>query len=442
MGGCALDNSNVPVLRFAEFDGDWESQTIQSLIDNDVIIGHLDGNHGELYPRSEEFSSEGVPYVSANDLDGRSVSLEKSKRLSKARADKFKKGIAKSGDVLFAHNATVGPTALLDTDLEYIILSTTVTYFRCDLNLLNNSFLLISFQSKYFVKQYSRVMSQSTRNQVPITTQRKFYLSLPSLPEQKKIANFLSAVDSKIEQLGKKKALLEQYKKGVMQQIFNGKLKMDNGKLSTVNSQLSIRFKDASTGLSTSYPDWEVKRLGDVVTFKRGKGISKSDIVENGKTPCIRYGELYTEYAEKISSPISSTNVSEDDLILSKGNEVLIPSSGETAIDIATASCILQKDVALGGDINILSTKEDGVFLAFLLKNHYKISIAKLGQGNSVVHLYAKDLSLLKLSLPSLPEQQKIASFLSALDKKIEATQAQISQTETFKKGLLQKMFV
>jgi type I restriction enzyme S subunit len=182
--------------------------------------------------------------------------------------------------------------------------------------------------------------------------------------------------------------------------------------------------------------------LGEIATFTKGKGISKDDIAENGILECIRYGELYTEYNETIKKTVSRTNLKSDDLSLSQYNDIIIPSSGETAIDIATASCVLKEGIALGGDLNIIRTKQNGIFLSYYFNNAKKFDIAKLAQGSSVIHLYSVHLKFLKINLPSLKEQTKTANFLSSLDKKIELTDKELEATKAFKKGLLQKMFI
>jgi type I restriction enzyme S subunit len=128
--------------------------------------------------------------------------------------------------------------------------------------------------------------------------------------------------------------------------------------------------------------------LGEIASFSKGKGISKADIIEDGATECIRYGELYTTYGETIDEVKSRTNIDVDDLVLSEANDVIIPASGETQIDIATASCVLREGIALGGDLNIIKTKNNGVFLSYYLNYKKKQEIASLAQGISVVHLY------------------------------------------------------
>ena len=122
--------------------------------------------------------------------------------------------------------------------------------------------------------------------------------------------------------------------------------------------------------------EWEKKKLGNIAKFSKGKGISKSEIAEDGKTDCIRYGELYTRYGEVISDVYSKTNVDLKNLVLSEANDVIIPASGETQIDIATASCVIKSNVALGGDLNIIKTANNGVFLSYYLNNRKKIEIA------------------------------------------------------------------
>jgi len=187
--------------------------------------------------------------------------------------------------------------------------------------------------------------------------------------------------------------------------------------------------------------EWNKTSLGDIATFSKGKGISKSDISEDGLIECVRYGELYTEYDEIIEEIVSKTNLDKKGLVFSEYNDVIIPSSGETQLDIATASCVLKSDVALGGDLNIIKTPYNGVFLAFYLNNKKKKDIARFAQGNSVVHLYSKQLALLKLKLPTIPEQQKIATFLTMVDKRIQALERKKELLEQYKKGVMQKIF-
>ena len=186
---------------------------------------------------------------------------------------------------------------------------------------------------------------------------------------------------------------------------------------------------------------WKEYKLGDIAQFYKGKGISKNDVTDNGTIPCIRYGELYTHYKEVIDEVTSYTDLSIDDLFMSKANDIIIPSSGETKEDIATASCVLRNNVALGGDINVIRTSNNGVFLSYYLNNAKKHDIAKIAQGISIIHLYNEQLRNLSIELPDLEEQQKIAECLSSIDSYISSISEKVEQLKAHKKSLMQKLF-
>jgi len=186
---------------------------------------------------------------------------------------------------------------------------------------------------------------------------------------------------------------------------------------------------------------WKEYKLGDIAQFYKGKGISKNDVTDNGTIPCIRYGELYTHYKEVIDEVTSYTDLSIDDLFMSKANDIIIPSSGETKEDIATASCVLRNNVALGGDINVIRTSNNGVFLSYYLNNAKKHDIAKIAQGISIIHLYNEQLRNLSVEIPNLEEQQKIAECLSSIDSYISSINEKVEQLKAHKKSLMQKLF-
>ena len=186
---------------------------------------------------------------------------------------------------------------------------------------------------------------------------------------------------------------------------------------------------------------WKIRSIPQIATLHKGKGISKSDIVANGVKPCIRYGELYTSYGEVIDEVISRTNLPNSDLFLSKKNDVIVPASGETKIDIATAACVIHANIALGSDLNIIRSTENGIFLSYYLNGPLKSGIAKIAQGDAVVHLYPSQLERLGLAIPLGEEQQKIADCLSSLDALISAETQKLDAIKTHKKGLMQKLF-
>ncbi|AVP36173.1 restriction endonuclease subunit S [Staphylococcus felis] len=189
--------------------------------------------------------------------------------------------------------------------------------------------------------------------------------------------------------------------------------------------------------------EWEEKKLGEIVEFSKGKYLGKKDLSEKG-VKCILYGELYTKYGPIITDIYSSTNADKKLLKEGKYNQILIPSSGETSVDIATASSIeFDNEFYIGGDINILEPKIDkGTFISLSLNGVNKLNLSKYAQGKSVVHIYNNDIKKLKISMAvELEEQEKIGTFFSKLDRLIELEEKKYELLEQQKRGYMQKIF-
>ena len=187
--------------------------------------------------------------------------------------------------------------------------------------------------------------------------------------------------------------------------------------------------------------EWKEERLADIADLYKGTGISKDQLSDDGE-PCILYGELYTKYkSETIREVISKTNIDNTKLVRSKANDVIIPCSGETAEDIATARCVLNGNILLGGDLNIIRLHGyDGAFMSYQLNGRRKYDIAKVAQGVSVVHLYGEHLKGVKTINPCLEEQKKIAKLLSLLDERIATQNKIIDKLQTLIRGISNKL--
>ncbi|EGC3039169.1 restriction endonuclease subunit S [Listeria monocytogenes] len=196
-----------------------------------------------------------------------------------------------------------------------------------------------------------------------------------------------------------------------------------------------IRFKGFSEA-------WEQRKLEELAAFSKGSGYTKNDLVEKGM-PLVLYGRLYTKY-ETIITEVNTFTKMKDKSVISKGNEVVVPSSGETAKDISRASVIGAEGFILGGDLNIIKPKRElnSIFLALTISNgEQQKEIIKRAQGKSVVHVYNTDLKQVKLSYPTFNEQEKIGSFFRQLDNAIALHQRKLDTLKLMKKGFLQQMF-
>ena len=183
--------------------------------------------------------------------------------------------------------------------------------------------------------------------------------------------------------------------------------------------------------------EWKAEQLDNIATLSKGIGISKEQLSEDGE-PCILYGELYTKYKSEIIKQVESkTDINGSKLKRSKANDVIIPCSGETAVDIATARCVPFDNILFGGALNVISLHQyDGAFMSYQLNGKRKYDIARVAQGVSIVHLYGEHLKAIKTYNPTLPEQQKIAKLLSLLDDRIDTQNKIIEKLQSLIKGL------
>lgn len=187
---------------------------------------------------------------------------------------------------------------------------------------------------------------------------------------------------------------------------------------------------------------WEQHKLGELCSFDKGRGYSKADIRETG-TPLVLYGRLYTQYETVIGS-VDTFADPKDGSLYSRGGEVVVPGSGETAEDIAVASHIASSGMLLGGDLNVITPSSgiDPTFLAIEITNgspHFQL--AKKAQGKSVVHIHNEDIADVEFSYPSLPEQHQIGKLFSRLDSLITLHQREHDRLIDVRTSLMQKMF-
>jgi type I restriction enzyme S subunit len=160
--------------------------SIESALDQNVLLVHKDGNHGSLYPRADDFGDEGVPFVSAKSISGTGFIEDRlTERLSETKAAALRHGWIEPGDVLLAHNATVGKVGLYRGEYDRAIVGTSLTVFRPNPKKLLPEFLFGALRGSDFQSQLTKNMGQTTRNQVPITAQRILSFALPDLNSQR-----------------------------------------------------------------------------------------------------------------------------------------------------------------------------------------------------------------------------------------------------------------
>jgi type I restriction enzyme S subunit len=240
----------------------------------------------------------------------------------------------------------------------------------------------------------------------------------PPVEEQRAIATALCDVDALLGGLDRLIAKKRDLREAVMQQLLTGRARLPG-------------FHD----------EWEVDPLGDVATFYKGNGLSKSALSPYGSEACVHYGELFTQYGETIRQTISRTNKSPG-AFRSVANDVLMPTSDVTPRGLAKASCVVADRVVLGGDILVIRTDPalvSGTFLSHVIRRE-EDQVLRLVTGTTVFHLYGKDMKKFIFRHPRLAEQQAIVAALSDMDAELATLGTRRDKTRNLKQAMMQEL--
>ena len=385
---------NLPELRFPEFKVEW---IMRKLGEISVKI-----NSGKTPSGGESvYTQNGILFIRSQNVFNNKLSLLNSTFIPENINNTMKNSVVKPKDILLnITGASLGRSCVVPENFSTGNVNQHVCIIRIDKN--NEPFFIQPFfSSKKGQDLFNSLQTGSGREGLNFQSIRTITLYLPTLPEQQKIASFLTSVDEKLTQLNQKKILLEQYKKGVMQKIFSQE----------------IRFKDDN---GKEFPGWKKKKLGDVAT-KKSSNISANKIEDN-------YGEYIVYGAAGVLKKVDFFK--EIDAYIS----IIKDGAGVGRIFYCEGK------TSVLGTLDIIKPKSEisTYFLYCLLSN---IDFIKFITGSTIPHIYFKDYSQVFCNIPCLAEQTLIASFLSSLDEKINQCQLQIEKTVLYKKGLLQKMF-
>ena len=425
------DNNNmmVPKLRFKEFKGEWKNKKIDN-------IAELTSSK-RVY--LSDYVSEGIPFYRGKEISELKKNIIPNDILYITESSYFefkeKYGVPQRNDILITAVGTLGNVLRIQNDDKFYFKDGNLIWFK-EITESPEFFEIMLEVKKTDIEKTS---IGSTQRALTMVELRKLIFAFPTLPEQQKIASFLSAVDEKIQQLSHKKELLEQYKKGVMQQLFSG----------------TLRFKDVK---GKAFPKWEEKLYGDIFSFYSTNSFSRDKLnYESGNVKNIHYGDIHTKFSTLFDIKKEFVPFINDDVDILKIKEenycqegdLVIADASEDYADIGKSIELvnLSNEKIVAGLHTFLArpnkVKMHTGFSGYLVKATYvRKQIITIAQGTKVLSLSTGRLSEVKLNIPCLKEQQKIANYLSNIDTKIESVNKQIAQSQSFKKGLLQQLFV
>ena len=417
------DNEKKPALRFKGFTDPWEQRKLAELTKTITTGKSVNSDEGEV-------SDGDIGVLKTSCVSYDRFNPSESKPVVKSEQQLVKCAVEKDSVIVSRMNTPerVGACGYVSTDFPNLFLpdrlwklkfqDTVDTYFVY--------MILVSSAYKEKITSMASGTSGSMYN-IPKETFLNLQLLIPAkIDEQKQLGKILKKIDTLITLHQRKYEKLVNIKKSMLDKMFP-----QNGA-----SVPEIRFKGFTD-------PWEQRKLGEIAVFSKGVGYSKNDLCEEG-TPIILYGRLYTKY-ETCIFDVDTFVKEKAGSVYSKGGEVIVPASGETAEDISIASVVVKPGILLGGDLNIVSptAEYDSAFLALTISSgatHKYLS--SLAQGKSVVHLHNSDIQSVSAKFPTKREQEKIHLLFGKIDTLITLHQRKLEKLQNIKKSCLEKMFV
>ena len=360
------NGNSVPEIRFWGFTEDWEQRKLIDVCD-----------YVDYRGKTPIKTDSGVFLVTAKNVKDGYIDYGASQEyISEDDYEEvMHRGKPEIGDVLITTEAPCGNVAQVNR--ADIALAQRIIKYRGQSNIVDNTYLKYYLLSPEFQNILNAKSSGGTVKGIKGSILHQQEIKYPKYEEQFKIGSYFNNLDHLITLHHRK-------------------------------SNIFIREWDFV---------WEQRKLGDMAEFSKGSGYSKGDLIESG-TPIILYGRLYTKY-ETIISDVDTFVEAKDGSVYSKGGEVIVPASGETAEDIARAASVDKSGILLGGDLNVVMPNEDinSAFLAISISNgSLQRELARKAQGKSVVHIHNEEIRNLIVPFPTKAEQNKMENYFAALD--------------------------
>ena len=383
---------NVPTLRFGRFNGDWEEKRLGDIAD--FLKGKGISKKDVKKDAENKCIRYGELYTEYNETINDVVSKTNVKKEGSVLSERNDLLIPSSGET----NIDIATVSCLEK--EGIILGGDINIIKLQKD--NNGEFFSYYLSNYKKKELARFGQGHSVVHLYSNHFKNIKINIPQKEEQKKIADFLSGVDEYIVNLEEQKEELEKYKKGTMQKIFSRK----------------IRFHDKN---GNSFPDWEEKRLGEVAEVYQPKTISQTELKKEGFSVYGANGIIgkYNKYNHK----------KEQIAVTCRGNTCGVVNFTKPKSWITGNAMV----------INLDNSNNTLKFFIYYQLINTELGYLITGSGQPQI---TGDIKKHKINLPTLPEQKKIADFLSSIDEIIQLKDQQITKAKNWKKGLMQRLFV